>query len=341
MQVYVKDTLNLLSKLTARRFLNISKLWLSYSVSRITRKPFHKGMPAVLEVEPTTSCNLRCPQCISGLREFTRDTGMLDIVLFRKIIDEVHHDLISLVLYFQGEPFLNKNFLSFVKYASDKNIYTTTSTNAHYFTDDMAKATIQSGLDRLTISIDGMSQDTYSQYRIGGNLDKVIEGTQQILKWKKQLNSTTPHVIWQFIVFKHNEHEVEEVKKTGRLMGVDEVDIKTAQVYGYETDNTYIPSTESLSRYRKGADGNYTIKSKLLNECWRMWKGSVITWDGLVVPCCFDKDAKHAFGNVMQQSFVQVWQNNTYDNFRRTILESREKIDICKNCSEGIKVYSN
>jgi radical SAM protein with 4Fe4S-binding SPASM domain len=335
----LKDGLNLFSKLNSRRILNAAKLFSSYYISKTIKKPIQWGMPLSMEIEPTTSCNLRCPQCPSGLREFTRDTGMLDLELYKKIIDELHPELVWLILYFQGEPFLNKSFLEFVKYAASKNLYTSTSSNAHYFTDDMAKATVESGLDRLIISIDGTNQETYSKYRKGGQLSKVIEGTENILKWKKELGIQTPHIIWQFIAFKHNEHQIPEIKKLAKEIGVDELGIKTAQIYDYQTSNEFIPENEDLSRYSKTENG-YQIKNKLLNQCWRMWRGSVITWDGLVVPCCFDKDATHRFGNISKQSFKSVWSGEQYNNFRKAILKSRKEIDICTNCTEGTKVWN-
>jgi radical SAM protein with 4Fe4S-binding SPASM domain len=336
----ITDGINFLSKLNGKRLLNVMKLLSSYYVSRIVRRPVHWGKPTVIEVEPTTSCNLRCPQCISGLRDFTRDIGALDMELYKKIVDELSPELIYLLLYFQGEPFLNKKFLDFVRYAADRNIYTATSSNGHYFTDDMAKATVQSGLDRLIISIDGTTQDIYSQYRIGGNLDKVIEGTRNILKWKKELRSTTPHVIWQFIAFKHNEHQIPEFKKFAKEIGVNETGIKTAQVYGYETDGNFIPNNSELSRYEKLPDGSYQIKNDLESKCWRLWRGSVITWDGKVVPCCFDKDATHRMGNMNEQSFAEIWSSQPYKNFRSAVLKSRKEIDMCKNCTEGTKVWN-
>lgn len=334
------DGINFISKLNNKRIWNYVKLMTSYYISKTTGKAFINAKPTSLEIEPTTSCNLRCPQCPSGLREFTRNTGMLDLPLYKKIIDETHQELVWLILYFQGEPFLNKQFLEFVKYAAQKNIYTATSSNAHYFTDDMAKATVESGLDRLIISIDGTSQDTYGKYRIGGNVEKVIEGTEKLLFWKKKLKSKTPHIIWQFIVFKHNEHQLPEIKKLAKQVGVDELGIKTAQIYDYQTSDNFIPENKDLSRYEKLADGTYQIKNKLLNQCWRMWRGSVITWDGLVVPCCFDKDATHRFGDVSQQTFNEVWHSNKYNNFRNAILKSRKEIDICTNCTEGTKVWN-
>jgi radical SAM protein with 4Fe4S-binding SPASM domain len=334
------DGINFISKLNNKRIWNYVKLMASYYISKTMGKAFINAKPTSLEIEPTTSCNIRCPQCPSGLREFTRNTGMLDLPLYKKIIDETHQELVWLILYFQGEPFLNKQFLAFVKYAAQKNIYTATSSNAHYFTDEMAKATVESGLDRLIISIDGTSQDTYGKYRIGGNVEKVIEGTERLLFWKKKLKSKTPHIIWQFIVFKHNEHQLPEIKKLAKQVGVDELGIKTAQIYDYQTSDNFIPENKDLSRYEKLSDGTYQIKNKLLNQCWRMWRGSVITWDGLVVPCCFDKDATHRFGDVSTQTFNEVWHSDRYNNFRNAILKSRKEIDICTNCTEGTKVWN-
>lgn len=335
----ITDGINLLSKLNGKRIWNAVKLFGSYYASKITKKPMVWGMPISMEIEPTTSCNLRCPQCPSGLRQFTRETGMLDLDLYKKIIDELHPELVWLILYFQGEPFLNKSFLEFVKYAASKNLYTATSSNAHYFNDEMAKATVLSGLDRLIISIDGTTQDTYGKYRIGGKIEKVIEGTKKLLHYKKTLKRSTPHIIWQFIAFKHNEHQIPEIKKLAKEIGVDELGIKTAQIYDYKTSDELIPENEELSRYRKTEHGN-EIKNKLLNQCWRMWRGSVVTWDGLVVPCCFDKDATHRFGNVSTDSFAKVWRSERYNNFRAAILKSRKEIDICTNCTEGTKVWN-
>src|SRR5687767_2385494 len=124
------DSLNFLSKISFRRALNAAKVLSSYRLSRLTGKPIQWGYPITVSFEPTTSCNLRCPECPSGLREFTRPTGMLKKDFFRETIDEIHKQLRYLVFYFQGEPYLNPSFLEMVKYASGKGIYTATSTNA-------------------------------------------------------------------------------------------------------------------------------------------------------------------------------------------------------------------
>lgn len=336
----ITDGLNFASKLTPRRVWNVMQVMGSYYFSKYTHSSNHKGMPLSISFEPTTSCNLRCPECPSGLRSFTRPTGMLDADFFKKTIDELHKELLYLIFYFQGEPYLNKNFLELVKYATSKNIYTATSTNAHYLNDENARKTIESGLDRLIISVDGTTQDVYEQYRVGGNLDKVIEGTKNIVKWKRELKSKTPHIIFQFLVVKPNEHQINEVYKLAADLGVDEVGLKTAQVYEYENGNDLIPTIERYSRYKKNADGSFTIKNKLLNHCWKLWHSCVITWDGLVVPCCFDKDALHRMGDLKQQSFRDLWQNETYKKFRADILKSRSEIEMCKNCTDGTKVWA-
>jgi radical SAM protein with 4Fe4S-binding SPASM domain len=336
------DTINLFTKLTPRRLWNAGKVMASYQLTKLTKKPIQWGYPVSISFEPTTSCNLRCPECPSGLREFTRPTGMLKKDFFTQTIDDIYKDLLYLVFYFQGEPYLNPDFLTMVKYAHGKGIYTATSTNAHYLTDAKAKQTVESGLDRLIISIDGTTQDVYKQYRIGGNLEKVLEGARNIVKWKKELKSKTPFVFFQFLVVKPNEHQVEDVKKLAKEIGVDQVRFKTAQVYDYKNDpNNLIPNNEKYSRYKKDKDGNVKIKSGLQNHCWRLWSGNVITWDGLAVPCCFDKDATHQLGNLKMQSFKDIWNNDNYKQFRRELTTSRKNIDICANCSEGLSVWED
>jgi radical SAM protein with 4Fe4S-binding SPASM domain len=332
---------NLLKKLSVRKLLNMLKVYASFHVSKNNKKPIIWGQPFSLAIEPTTACNLRCPECPSGLRSFTRPTGHLDSNFFQKVIDEVHRDLLYLTFYFQGEPYLHPEFLNMVRYAGHKKIYTSTSTNAHYLNDANAKKTIESGLDRLIISIDGTTQETYKAYRVGGQLEKVLEGARNVVKWKKELKSSTPHLIFQFLVVRPNEHQIEEVKALAKDIGMDEVIFKTAQVYDFKHGNDLIPTIDQYARYKKNNDGTWSIKSTLDNQCWKMWHSCVITWDGKVVPCCFDKDADHVLGTLDNFSMKAIWAGDAYRQFRASILKSRSEIDICSNCSEGCKVNFN
>ena len=265
---------------------------------------------------------------------------MLKKDFFSETIDQLSRELMYLVFYFQGEPYLNPDFLDMVKYATSRKIYTATSTNGHYLTEENARRTVESGLDRLIISLDGTTQETYQQYRVGGRIDKVLEGAARVVEWKKKLGSKTPFIIFQFLVVRHNEHQVAEVQALAQKMGVDQVRLKTAQVYDYENDpNQLIPVNQKYSRYKKDRDGKMIFKGNNANHCWRLWHDPVITWDGAVVPCCFDKDAQHKLGDLKQQSFRELWQNKEYRHFRSQVLDSRKNIDICANCSEGVKVW--
>src|SRR5437879_1373607 len=163
----ITDGFNFIGKQTPARLANMTKVFSSFQTSKATGKVKHHGMPISISIEPTTSCNLRCPECPSGLRSFTRPTGMMKRELFESIVDQLP-TLSYLIFYFQGEPYLHTELLDMVKYASKKKIYTATSTNAHFLNDEAARKTVESGLDRLIISIDGTEQETYQSYRVGG-----------------------------------------------------------------------------------------------------------------------------------------------------------------------------
>ncbi len=336
----LSDSLNFLSKLTFGRVINVFKILTSYYYTKWSGKPTQWGMPMTVSIEPTTACNLKCPECPSGLRAFSRPTGNLKIDFFTKTIDELYSNLLYLIFYFQGEPYINPKFLDMVKYAHDKGIYTITSTNGHFLNNANARKTIESGLDRMIISVDGTTQETYENYRIGGKLDVVLQGARNMVAMKKEMNSKTPHLIFQFLVVKPNEHQIDDIYQLAEDIGIDEVKLKTAQVYDYEDGNELIPTIEKYSRYAQQKNGQYKIKNKLSNECWKLWHACVITWDGAVVPCCFDKDATHKLGDLKETSFATLWQGEAYQKFRSDLLRGRDKIDICTNCTEGCKVWA-
>jgi len=226
-----------------------------------------------------------------------------------------------------------------VNYAHKKKVYTITSTNGHFLSEANAEATVRSGLDRLIISIDGTTQEVYEQYRKEGSIANVIQGTRNIVKWKKKLRSATPHVIFQYLVVKPNEHQIEDVKILAKSLGVNEVKYKSAQLYDYQNGNDLMPANQNYSRYRQQDDGTYALKNKIKNECWKLWHASLMTWDGQILPCCFDKDASHPLGRIDDASLKDIWRAPTYNNFRAQLRNGRGEIDICQNCSEGCKVW--
>ena len=334
-----RDNINILKHLTVRRLFNLIGLRMSFLYSRLTKSPKTFGKPFSLSIEPTTACNLGCPACPSGLKIFTRPTGKLDLNEHQQWLSQLSPTVFYINYYFQGEPFLHPQFLEIIKTAKEKRIYTATSTNAHFIDDKKAKEIVASGLDRLIISIDGLTQETYESYRVNGTLQKVIEGSKALSKAKQELKSQTPYLIFQFLVVKANEHQIDEVQQLADEIGIDEVRFKTAQVYDYKNGNALIPDNEEYSRYTKQKDGTYRVKFVGGNHCWRMWSSSVITFDGQVVPCCFDKDAEHPLGTLKTQSFDNIWKGEEYVNFRKAVLTDRNQIEICTNCSEGAKVW--
>ncbi len=330
----------LLKHATPARLLNTARLVSGYHYSRIKKSAHQWALPNAIAIEPTTACNLGCPECPSGLKKFTRPTGNLDPALLHNLLDEIGDTLQYLTFYFQGEPYIHPRINELVQAAAKKGIFTATSTNAHFITASSAEAIVRSGLSRLIISIDGTTQEVYEQYRRRGNLQKVIEGTEHIMAARKKLKSAWPAVYFQFLVVRPNEHQIEEVKALSKKLGVDDVWFKTAQVYDYKNGHDLIPQNEQYARYSQQPDGTWAIKNKLLNQCWKMWHSCVITWDGRVVPCCFDKDATHELGRFGESTFREIWQGIPYQSFRGALLRSRSEIDICSNCSEGTKVWA-
>lgn len=309
-------------------------LGLSFQLSRILKKPIIWGQPTTLSIEPTTSCNLRCPECPSGLRSFSRPTGMLENGLFEKVILQSKKHLTWLHLYFQGEPFLNPRFLEMVSFANKEGVFTSTSTNAHYLDKERVKQILASGLKQLIVSMDGITQEVYQQYRIGGNLEKVQEGLGNLISERKRQGKLFPRIVLQFLVTGQNEHQIPELKKWAKALEVDELQLKSTQIYDFENGSELIPSDLGYSRYIPAGNGRWKLKKKVENKCWRMWQGAVVTWDGKVVPCCFDKDATHVMGDFQSQAIKQIWKSANYQSFRKQLLNDRTQIEICKNCTE-------
>lgn len=334
-----RDRQNILKHLSFQRVWNIALLRTSYFFARVFKQEKNWGKPFALSIEPTTACNLGCPACPSGLKAFTRPTGKLDLIRHQDWLSQVSKTVFYVNYYFQGEPFLHPQFLELIREAKKHRIYTATSTNAHFIDRKKAREIVASGLDRLIISIDGLTQETYEAYRIHGQLEKVISGSKALVEAKKEAKSATPHLIFQFLVVKANEHQISQVQELADETGIDEVRFKTAQVYDYKNGNELIPDNEAYSRYVKQKDGTYRFKYKGGNSCWRMWSSSVLTWDGQVVPCCFDKDAEHTLGSLQEHSFESIWNSTAYRSFRNAVLTNRNSIDICTNCSEGAKVW--
>lgn len=320
--------------MTIRRAYNLLLLIFSFFISRITKKTRILGSPWALSVEPSGLCNLQCPECPVGAGVLTRKGGMLKPNLLTKMLDEAGPTLMTLNLYFQGEPMLNRNISELIAAASSKNTYTSMSTNGHFLTTENCDKLIQAGLSELIISLDGISRHSYSRYRKGGNLDKVLQGIENIVNRRKQLNKHNPVITIQFIVFEHNEHEIPELKKLCRQLGVERLQLKSAQFYDFGNNEVKPPKNPHYSRYVE-KDGQPVLKGKSYNHCFKQWGSAVMSWDGRIAPCCYDKDLDFSPGNVSETSLGEIWKNQSLMQFRRKILRDKAAIAMCRNCPQG------
>lgn len=253
--------------------------------------------------------------------------------MYTSILGQISDTATYLMLYLQGEPFINPNIFGMISQADQAKVYTCISTNGHYLDTKNAEQTVRSGLNRLIISLDGTTNETYVQYRRGGSLQVVLAGIKNLIEAKQRLKSKTPHIILQFIVFKHNQHEINEFKQLARSLRADAISIKTAQLYNFEAGNERMTDLTNFSRYRK-VDSKVVVKKKLHNHCQRLWSIGVVTSDGVMAPCCYDKNADHKIGDVKQTSIKALWKGDGFTQFRLNVLNNRKGIDICSNCDE-------
>jgi radical SAM protein with 4Fe4S-binding SPASM domain len=321
--------------LTWKRFWNAVKAYSGYFLSNLLKKPITWGYPPIVMIEPTDICNLRCPMCPSGNGSLKREKGFMELPLFQKIIDEIAPYSLMVILWNQGEPFLNRDFVKMVNYASEAKLFTLVSTNAN--TNLEAEQIVNSGLDSLIVSADGTTQEVYNKYRRNGNLEKVIENVKNIVAAKKKLQSKSPIIRWQFIVMKHNEHQIEAMKKLGTSLEVDNLELKSAQVYSKEDIQNFLPRNPKYRRYKITGE-DFELKYGIKNRCRRIWTQPVINWNGEAAVCCFDKDIDYKIGNMQHKSVKEIWQGEAYQRFRCQILKNRATIDMCRNCGEGVKL---
>ena len=321
---------------TFRRFYNLAISEAAYALSLLCRKPIVWGYPVSVMIEPTNFCNLQCPLCPSGAGLLTRERGYMDFGLYKKVIDSVCKDSCAILLWNQGEPFLHQDICQMIEYAHSKRMIVILSTNANVFPDPVQL--VQSGLDQLIISADGASQETYNKYRVNGEIEKVIDNIKKIVASKvKASGKMSPYILCQFIVMKHNEHEIEYAKKIFGELKIDQFVLKTVQILSKEDIENFLPSNPKYRRYK--TKGNvFELKYGVKNQCFRLWHRPVINWDGEMAVCCFDKDNQYKIGNIQNRSFMDLWKSNQFITFRKNVLRDRKIYEICRNCGEGISL---
>ena len=319
------------------KFFNAFKILISYFISNVCKRVFLWGKPISLTVEPTNYCNLHCPECPTGNNSSRRGKGYLRMSDYKNIIDTLSPWLFYQMIYFQGEPFLHPQIFNIIKYAHQQKIYTCTSTNGHFITHENAQRIIESGLDKIIISVDGVNKETYEKYRKGGELQKVISGVKILSNLKRRYQTKHPKIIIQFLVFRFNEHQIKEIKSLGKSIGANKIELKTAQIESVNDKLDLLPLNNRYSRYTS-RNNQIKIKNKLKNRCFRIWSTLVTTWKGDVIPCCFDKNADKKMGNMHKNNLLQIWQSPDFNHFRYEILTNRKNIKMCNNCTSGLRI---
>lgn len=318
--------------ISARKAIDLINNRLTYMFNRKSGKAGR--MPLSLSVEPAAVCQLHCPECIYGRNELRRTKRFLDINLYKKVIDEASPHLNCLILYFQGEPFLAPDIFEMIEYADKHNIFTQTSSNAQAIDEICARRIVESGLQKLIISLDGITQENYAKYRIGGDIEKTFKALEYINKYKKELHSSAPSIELQMIVFGHNEHEIGDFRLIAKKYNASAV-LKTAQIYDLNSEDksALLPKNQKYSRYAC-RNGEWVLKKPIRNRCIRMWQGAVVSSDGELLPCCFDKNGEFSYGNLNTACLKELWNSGKAVAFRKQVLNNRKSMEICRNCSE-------
>ena len=329
------------TKFLINRITNQLRCWWSYALSLFgIVRVCH--LPTFISIEPANICQLHCPECPVGMRKYTvDDTHYLSLELFERILSEVQATTHTMQFYFQGEPLLNKHLPQMIARANHVGIYTIVSTNAQALTQDIANALVKSGLNRIIVSIDGFSEDSYTAYRVGGSLQKALEGLQ-FMREAKEVHRSSIRIELQVLRLRTNEHEWEWIRNNYRKLGATHLVFKTAQLYDYEHGNPLMPTNERYSRYKKTENGTYINKKNITTfskfkipnyPCYRLWSGCVITTTGEVLPCCYDKGHHYSFGNIISQSLRNIFHSKQAKNFRLHVLKSQKsRPKICNNC---------
>jgi MoaA/NifB/PqqE/SkfB family radical SAM enzyme len=298
-----------------------------------------KGMPYRYNIDPTNICNLKCPVCPTGLGTLGRERGRMKFENYQKIVDQIAKYAYVLELYNWGEPFLNPHIFDMINYAHQRRISVRLSSNMNYFAPKMAAQVVASGLDRLIVSVDGSTQETYEKYRRGGKLAQVLDNVRLLVEEKKRQRKAFPFILMRMLVNRHNEHQVDEMRKIAHDLGVD-----AFSTGGFFIDTTdpdqvreWLPSKESQSYYDYSA-------AKLENvwHCSDLWESMTINVDGGVAPCCWLHDKKNDFENALEKPVAEIWNSEAYISSRRVFAlggpQDGPRKTICSVC-KGRPLY--
>lgn len=301
-------------------------------------------LPSRLMIEPTNTCNLRCPACPTGTGKLGRPPRTMSFEEFRGVVDQALHPagyLDGITLFNYGEPFLCRDLLKMVRYASEKGLATFTSTNGHFFTsDDFAGQVVESGLTELVICLDGADQETISRYRRKADFEEILEGIRRVMRARERSGRSLPVVELQFILMKHNQHQRERMRLIAAELGVDRFIEKTVGISAVDPDfrrlaGELLPDDLAGSRYERLPDGEVVLKGEPPRHCEWVNSTMLILSNGDVAPCCYDVFSNYIMGNVFHDPLKAIWRGDKMRAFRRRVATRRQAMPICAGCPEG------
>ena len=294
------------------------------------------GMPPILQIEPSNICNLHCLTCATGAGLMTRPAALMPFDMYRRVIDQVKDHVYLIAFWSWGEPFINKDAFRMIRYAKEKGILVHTSTNGHYLnTREQARKIIDSGLDSLIVAVDGLDQQTYEKYRQGGKLQSVIDAIENLVTERASLGVSHPRITLRFIVMKHNEHQVDQVKKFAQDLGVDVITFRSAVVRRSKIDceEKLTPLSEEFQHFNyKNNTSDCNGPKRLNNYCHRPYANLTIFSNGEVVTCENDFNATLPLGNIADQSLHNILSSGKARKFYKTFRKDLDQFIFCKEC---------
>lgn len=313
---------------TARKIFNLGIVEFQRKFLRSARL---FGYPYWMVVGVTSSCQLECPGCPKGRRlPDHRRKRVMTLGDFKHVIDQVKPYVFNVAFNAWGEAFLNKNIYDMIDYASAQNIGTLVSANLNDLPRNGAERIANSGLERLVVSIDGATQESYGRYRINGNLDHVLENMRAVVEAKKRAGTDLPHIAWQFLLFDHNQDEVARAQEMAKEIGIDEIYFMSAgNRFDDERVNNQLRDDISAKFYKE----NQAVEP----VCARPWYFMEINSDGGVSPCCDIEayDGKDDFGNLLTTPLKKIWNNEKYRESRKLfqVKGYKPKVEtVCTDC---------
>jgi radical SAM protein with 4Fe4S-binding SPASM domain len=289
------------------------------------------GLPPTIQIEPTNICNLKCPLCPTGTDTMKRTKGFMSLETFKRILDELGSTLVFVVLYGWGEPFLNKKMPNFIEECTSRNILTFSSTNGHCLqTLDDALRVVDAGLNSLVIAIDGSTQETYTNYRKCGDVEKVKRCAALIEKAKIRRGSKFPYTNLRIVVTRNNIADLPNVERLAHSLGVNMFSYKSVgslcQTEGFKS---YEPGEESMRRYEYKDD---TRSARPPIQCPFPFRQPTVFWDGTVVGCEFDYNLQIPWGKIGEHDFGEIWNISQATRLRTSIRNGRDRPEFCSLC---------